>query len=103
MPKIKGSVGDAVDLAMATDTSPPELSPRQQQVLLGMSFGRSNAEIGEQLDLTEDTIKTHARRLFGVLRARDRAHAVRIGLEFGLIAARRPLSERTADELEGWR
>jgi DNA-binding NarL/FixJ family response regulator len=34
-----------------------------------MSHGRSNAEIGRELFLSEDTVKTHARRLFKKLGA----------------------------------
>src|SRR3954453_16663929 len=40
------------------------LSMREMQVLTGMSQGKSNAQIGRELYLSEDTIKTHARRLF---------------------------------------
>jgi DNA-binding NarL/FixJ family response regulator len=42
----------------------PALTERELQVLTGMSRGRSNAEIGKELYLSEDTVKTHARRLF---------------------------------------
>jgi DNA-binding NarL/FixJ family response regulator len=55
------------------------LTDREFQVLHGMSQGLSNAKIGRQLELSEDTIKTHARRLFRKLGARDRAHAVQLG------------------------
>jgi DNA-binding NarL/FixJ family response regulator len=54
----------------------PTLTAREIQVLEGMSHGRSNAEIGRELFLSEDTVKTHARRLFKKLGASDRAHAV---------------------------
>ena len=50
-----------------------------------MSHGRSNAQIGAELYLSEDTVKTHARRLFRKLGANDRAQAVAIGLRRGLI------------------
>ena len=45
-----------------------------------MSLGRSSIAIGRELYLSEDTIKTHARRLFDKIGARDRAHAVALGL-----------------------
>jgi DNA-binding NarL/FixJ family response regulator len=61
------------------------LTERELQVLRGMSGGRSNGEIGRELYLSEDTIKTHARRLFGKLGARDRAHAVLLGLRHNLL------------------
>lgn len=56
------------------------LSERELQVLQGMAEGQSNREIGRELYLSEDTIKTHARRLYGKLGARDRAHAVALGI-----------------------
>ena len=59
---------------------------RELQVLAGMSQGRSNAEIGRELLLSEDTVKTHARRLFQKLGARDRAHAVALGMRNSLLA-----------------
>ncbi len=62
-----------------------KLSERETQVLAGMSRGLSNGEIGRELYLSEDTIKTHARRLFRKLRASDRAQAVAVGLRAGLI------------------
>jgi len=64
---------------------PPTLSERELQVLSGMARGRSNAEIGRELYLSEDTVKTHARRLFRKLGAADRAHAVAVGFRWGLV------------------
>ena len=63
----------------------PALTEREMQVLEGMSRGRSNAEIGRELYLSEDTVKTHARRLFRKLGAADRAHAVALGFRLGLV------------------
>ena len=65
--------------------SAPPLTEREMQVLTGMSRGRSNAEIGRELYLSEDTVKTHARRLFRKLSAADRAQAVAVGFRWGLI------------------
>ena len=62
-----------------------QLTERELQVLKGMSQGRSNAEIGRKLYLSEDTVKTHARRLFNKLGARDRAHAVALGMRHSFV------------------
>ena len=62
------------------------LSMREMQVLSGMSQGKSNAQIGRELYLSEDTIKTHARRLFRKLGAKDRAEAVAIGFRRGVMS-----------------
>jgi DNA-binding NarL/FixJ family response regulator len=64
---------------------PPELTERERQVLHGMAQGRSNAEIGRELYLSEDTIKTHARRLFRKMGVNDRAQAVASGFRWGLV------------------
>jgi DNA-binding NarL/FixJ family response regulator len=61
------------------------LTERELQVLHGMAEGRSNAEIGRDLFVSEDTVKTHARRLFRKLGARDRAHAVAVGFRSGVL------------------
>lgn len=58
---------------------------RQGQVLVGMARGLTNAQIGRELHLTEETVKTYAQRLIKHLRASNRAHAVAIGYETGLL------------------
>lgn len=64
-----------------------ELKPREAEVLAGMADGHTNAAIGKALRLSEDTVKTYAASLFRKLGARDRAHAVRIGYDQGLLAS----------------
>jgi DNA-binding NarL/FixJ family response regulator len=63
----------------------PELTEREMQVLRGMAAGKSNGQIGRELYLSEDTIKTHARRLFRKMRVNDRAQAVASGFRLGLV------------------
>ncbi|MGZ4596856.1 MAG: response regulator transcription factor [Actinomycetes bacterium] len=72
-------------VAMDSDAGLPALTERELQVLRGMGRGRSNAEIGKELYLSEDTVKTHARRLFRKLGAADRAQAVAKGFRWGLV------------------
>lgn len=74
-----------VPVPRQVEASAPTLTEREMQVLTGMSRGRSNAEIGKELYLSEDTVKTHARRLFRKLNAADRAQAVAIGFRWGLV------------------
>ncbi len=62
------------------------LTEREMQVLRGMSQGKSNSQIGRELYLSEDTIKTHARRLFHKLGVQDRAQAVAHGFRRGLLS-----------------
>ncbi|HEY7272145.1 MAG TPA: response regulator transcription factor [Actinoplanes sp.] len=82
-----GNDGTAVSVADAQPaTRRLTLTERELQVLRGMADGKSNAEIGRELFVSEDTVKTHARRLFRKLGARDRAHAVAAGFRAGLVA-----------------
>jgi DNA-binding NarL/FixJ family response regulator len=71
--------------ATVSETPQVALSMREMQVLTGMSQGKSNAAIGRELYLSEDTIKTHARRLFRKLGAKDRAEAVATGFRRGIM------------------
>ncbi len=67
-------------------TTTINLTEREMQVLRGMSQGKSNGQIGRELYLSEDTVKTHARRLFRKLSAADRAQAVAQGFRCGLVS-----------------
>ena len=62
-----------------------EPTRREIQVLQLVSDGLVNREIGEQLFLSEETVKSHVRHLLAKLHARSRAHAVAVGLRRGLI------------------
>lgn len=58
-----------------------ELTARELQVLRLLAAGRSNAQIGQELHLSEDTIKTHVQRVLIKLGARNRTAAVAQGYE----------------------
>jgi len=62
-----------------------ELSERELDVLGHLARGRSNAEIGRALHLSEATVKTHVTRLLGKLGARDRLQAVIAAYELGFV------------------
>ena len=83
---LAGSAPTTVRSTVREATPAVNLSMREMQVLTGMSHGKSNAQIGRDLYLSEDTIKTHARRLFRKLSAKDRAEAVAIGFRRGIMA-----------------
>jgi DNA-binding NarL/FixJ family response regulator len=62
------------------------LTPRELEVLTLLGHGLSNAELATELTLSEATIKTHAARIFAKLGLRDRAQAVVLAYETGLVA-----------------
>jgi ATP/maltotriose-dependent transcriptional regulator MalT len=73
---------DAPQLLPETHQPP---SKREAHVLSLVAQGLSNKEIGAALVVSEDTVKTHIRNLLVKLKARNRAHAVAIGIERGVI------------------
>lgn len=78
--------GNVVSLPVRPMAGGPALSGREVEVLEGMSRGKSNAQIGRELYLSEDTVKTHARRMFRKMGAADRAQAVALGFRWGLLS-----------------
>ena len=64
------------------------LTRRQVDILAGIAKGMTNAEIGRALHLSEDTIKTHAKVLFRKLRVNDRAAAVAVAYDIGILRTR---------------
>ncbi|EYR62317.1 LuxR family transcriptional regulator [Actinotalea ferrariae CF5-4] len=65
--------------------APERLTPRELEVLRGVARGRTNAQIGADLYITEATVKTHLLRVFGKLGVDDRTHAVTVALERGIL------------------
>ncbi|MGH1492989.1 MAG: response regulator [Acidimicrobiales bacterium] len=65
-----------------------ELTDRERDVLEQLASGRSNAEIAEQLHLSEATVKTHVTRVLSKLGVRDRVQAVIAAFSAGIVQPR---------------
>lgn len=61
------------------------LSPRERQVLVRLSSGASNKEIGRDLNLAEVTVKLHVRQILRKIKARNRSEAASMATRAGLI------------------
>lgn len=61
------------------------ITPRELEILELMAQGMSNREIAAQVNVSENTVKTHSSRVFDKLGARRRTQAVQMGKEWRLI------------------
>jgi len=85
----------AVDAAAAQESFvDPEVPPkgsrgkltrRQRQILQRLADGESTTVAARELDLSEETVKTHMKNALARLGARNRTHAVAIALRESLI------------------
>jgi two-component system, NarL family, response regulator DegU len=73
------------------------LTPREREVLEQAALGMSNRQIGEALNIAEQTVKNHLSSAMRKLSIRDRTSAVVMALGQGLIAMPiRPMPEPAA-------
>jgi two-component system response regulator NreC len=66
-------------------STPPPLSPREQEVLVLLARGATYKQAAERLHVGERTVETHRRRISEKLGLKTRADLLRYALEFGLL------------------
>ncbi|WP_263355234.1 response regulator [Acidicapsa acidisoli] len=78
---IPPSIAQKLAERMATE----QLTQREQEVLEQIVRGKSNKEIGQTLDISEATVKTHINNLLGKLGVEDRTQAATAAIQRGLV------------------
>ena len=89
VPRLVGQAESAlrlvVDLSGARPVVTDELTAREQSVLGLLPTGLSAREIGDELGISRDTVKTHTKRIYQKLGVSSRRNAVARGRELGLL------------------
>ncbi len=70
-----------------------QLSKREQEVLIALARGRSNKEIARDLQIGEETVKTHVSNILAKLHLADRRQAALYALQQRLLPLDRALDE----------
>lgn len=81
----KSCIPPVIAQRLAERISTEQLTPREQDVLEQIVRGKSNKEIGTELDISEATVKTHINNLLGKLGVEDRTQAVTAAIQRGLV------------------
>ena len=61
------------------------LTPREREILLLLADGLSYAQITERLTITENTLKTHIKRIYSKFHVNNRMQAVLAAQDLGII------------------
>jgi DNA-binding NarL/FixJ family response regulator len=89
---------ELVDLSDETVESPSaKLSPRERQVLSLIAAGADRQEIAEEMTISAATVRTHVRNILRKLHARNRAHAIALAMQQGLIDSARGRADQPPD------
>jgi DNA-binding NarL/FixJ family response regulator len=79
------SISPDVAAQLVEHTGEETLTPKEIDVLRLIAAGNANKEIAGQLSITEETVKSRVKNILDKLDAKDRTHAVAIGLKRGII------------------
>jgi DNA-binding NarL/FixJ family response regulator len=89
--ELRDAVAAAVEQERFVDPAIPQrgshgpLTRRQREILQLLADGGSTTLAAEELQVSEETVRTHTKNILARLEARNRAHAVAIGLRESLI------------------
>jgi LuxR family maltose regulon positive regulatory protein len=83
--QVESALRLVVDVSGARPVVIDELTAREQTVLGLLPTGLSAREIGDELGISRDTVKTHSKRIYQKLGVSSRRSAVARGRELGLI------------------
>jgi DNA-binding NarL/FixJ family response regulator len=78
---IHPEVADAIARHVVDDP----LSDRELAVLQLVSVGQANKKIALELGVSEETVKTHLKSIFGKLNVMDRTHAITVAAQRGVL------------------
>jgi DNA-binding NarL/FixJ family response regulator len=81
----KKYVSPEVAAQLAKYITEPDLTNREIEVLQYIATGNRNRDIGELLNISEETVKTHISHIMEKLGAQDRAEAIAIGARRGIM------------------
>jgi DNA-binding NarL/FixJ family response regulator len=81
----KSHIPPAIAQKLAERMGTEQLTHREQDVLEQIVLGKSNKEIGTELDISEATVKTHINNLLSKLGVADRTQAATAAIQRGLV------------------
>jgi DNA-binding NarL/FixJ family response regulator len=65
--------------------SPPQLTRREEQVLVLLARGRANGQIARELHIAPQTVKTHVSNILAKLNSQSRTQAALYAMRVGLV------------------
>ena len=85
---VRGGTAVSTEIERLMEEDPPAkaLTPRQMQILEGLTRGLTNQDIANELGIREDRVKDHVNTIFAKLGAANRTEAVAIALRKHLLS-----------------
>ncbi len=74
-----------IAVGMAEHYADDQLTAREIDILKQVAAGNANKMVGDNLHISEETVKSHMRSILSKLGANDRTHAVTIAIKRGII------------------